>query len=273
LVREELEPHIRLFYTEREGFGASYRRFMMARLFWRLVDEEGVRSVCEAPCGAYESEMELVGANSLPFAVKGCEVTFINESDEVLNEARQLCRDNGILQSARFIASPLTAVPVPDDSFDLVWNFIATPTLADPYRYLLEMRRITKRFLLLVSPNAANYGYPIHRAANALSGTKDKFGSPEWFRIGYVRRHLRSLGMKMAEEGPIDIPPWPGFEGLIPLLKRLHRPSLGGSTEAQEDPETVAMAMRKYSLIEASRLPRTLKYVFAHLFYLLAEKR
>jgi SAM-dependent methyltransferase len=177
------------------------------------------------------------------------------------------------LEQARFIACPLTAVPVQGDSFDLVWNFLATATLPQPRRYLLEMKRISRRLLLLVCANAANYGYPVYMATNALTGAKGKFGAKEWFRVGYVRQELRNLGMKVIEAAPIDVPPWPGFEGLITLLRRFHRPSPKSARGESEDLEAVSTTVRRYSFLEASRLPRTVKYIFGHLFYVLAEKQ
>ena len=268
LPDELVQTKIRLFYTEQEGFGATYRRFMLARLFWRLVDDYGLKSVCEAPCGSYGA----IGANSLPFVVKGCQVTFI-QSEEALNQARELWRRSGILKQARFVASSLASIPLEDYACDLVWNFIAIPMLPNPEVYLHEMKRISKRFVLLVCPNRANYGYPFYVIKNLLAMKKGKFGSSKWFKRSSVRQALVSLGMKVVEEHLIDIPPWPGFEALLGLLRWLHRPTTSEVRGDHEDFEAISRVVQKYSFIEESRLPTIIKSRFAHLFYVLAERQ
>ncbi len=265
---------IHLFYVQREGFGTTYSRLMLARLIWRFVDQYAFRSIAEAPCRGLEvieGENLVAGACSLAFCMKGCEVTFIDESEDNLNQVRELWKRNGVAQKARFIASGLTSFPIEDGTFDLAWNYLAVPTLPDPERFLREMKR-TSKFVLIVCENRNNYGYPIYAIKNFLAKTDGVFGSPKWLSRSNVKRALVSLGMKVVEEGPIDIPPWPGFGALADLLVRLHRPSVQVNGREAEDFGNVTKVVSKYSFIEESRLPLIIKSRLAHSFYVLAKK-
>ncbi len=269
------ETRIRLFYTGQEGFGTTYRRFMLARLMWRFVDQHGFRTLAEVPCSGYETtkgESLVLGASSLAFAVKCCDVTFIDELEDNLNQVRNLWHDNGLLQKAKFITAPPTSVPVEDDTYDLVWNDLATPLLLEPELYLREMQRISK-FVLLVCENRDNYGYPIYVMKNFLARTEGIYGASKWLNRGNVKRALVSLGMKVVEEGLIDVPPWPGFTALADLLVHFHRPRVGVGGGVIEDFSSISKVVRRYSFIEESGLPTMIKSKFAHSFYVLAEKR
>jgi len=268
-----MEEKMRLYFTPAEGLGATYRRYMLNQYFRDLIEKYRIETVLEAPCGEYG----VSGVNSLVFPAKGCKVTFISRSEEVLEKARRLWELSGFLAVAKFIKSDLVRLPFDSNTFDLVWNFIEIPKLEDPTNFIQEMARVSRKLVFIVVPNRSNYGYPIYAMHNFLTGRPPKYGSKRWLQRKTIRNAMMKLNLKIVDEGIIDIPPWPGFEALMGTLRKLGlAPPPPSKVSAEpivgETESDVINVVKKYYFIEKSSLPLFFKTRFAHLVYVLGEK-
>jgi len=115
-----------------------------------------------------------------------------------------------------------------DGQFDLSWNFVTWTELDDPPRYLLEMKRISNNYVLLVTCNNFQPGYPWHRLIHKIYGFPWTHGQTQYNHITRVRRIFKGVGLKVVECGAIDTPGWPDPSG--PRDIRLHK-NFGKHTE------------------------------------------
>jgi len=257
---------------EREAFGVLYERYALGRLFGSLTRKLGLREVVELPA---------LGAKAMPslyshgFAVAGCQLTLVNGVEASMGLWRKL----GLAARVRAVQVPdLHATPLPSGGFDLAWNFATFPTAEDPDALLREMGRLSRRYVLAVSVNRGNVGFPVHRMAHRLSGVPWTHGDIRFNSPALFRRFLRDRGFAVTRWGFVDCPPWPDSLGFRDL--RLHRLNVDLNAidwdsdyfeygRGLELPPWIRLAW----LCERLPLPRFLKSPYAHLFFVLAEKR
>ncbi len=257
--------------AEVEGFGVSYDRHMLFHHQRALVRELGLRSVLEMPAYGAKAAGSLY---SVGFAKQGCDVTITDVDEAMLRYWEQL----GIRD--RLTTTPVVdygASPFDDGQFDLAWNFVTFGQLSDKDTYIREMARVSRRYVLLVSCNNLQAGYPLHRVIHRAWGFPWNHGETRFNYFWNVQRLMRSAGLEVRESGTIDSPPWPDPVGFRDV--RLHKK---GEGTVPLDWEVPAMAY-----IDAGRFPRWMgalraydlplrrgwwKLHFSHLFYVLAEK-
>jgi hypothetical protein len=107
-----------------------------------------------------------------------------------------------------------------DKEFDLAFNFVTWTELVRPSDYLHEMKRIA-RYVLLVTCNNFQPGYPWHRFLHKIFGFEWNHGQVEYNHITRVKKMYRQAGLNLVEYGAIDTPGWPDPSG--PRDVRLHR--------------------------------------------------
>jgi hypothetical protein len=120
-----------------------------------------------------------------------------------------------------------------DNAFDLSYNFVIWTELSDPFRYLQEMKRISGKYVLLVTCNNFQPGYPWHRFLHWLYGFPWTHGQVRYNHITTVKKLFKTSGLDVIEYGTIDTPCWPDHTG--PRDVRLHR-RFGSKNE--EPPKT-----------------------------------
>ncbi len=264
-----------------EGLGTVYERFMLNRLFERLMGPCSLNRVLEVPIYGTTG---LTGINSVFFAGSGCKVTLVDPQKENVEKAAAIWRllpyDNSydILWN-----SDLSHLPFPDASFDLAWNFAALWHVGKPALLLAEMARVTSNLLLIVLPNRIQLGYPLRK----YFLDRKFFDSVDerWADTANVRSTLASLGLRLRERGVVDVPPWP--DTCLPVgrvLEKLgiRRASLRRGLEKSwrwdivryytgED-RTLKDRVGKFSFIETLPIPWQLKTPLAHHKYLLFSK-
>ena len=266
---------VSLYHPEIEGLGSTYGSYIKNEFFSKFVDRHNIKTVLEYPIDPY---YEIAGTGSLIFAVKGCNVTLLSPFEERLEKAKQLWNEYGLSAYLKTVKSDLTTAPFGSAKFDLVWNEYVIQNLeADfntkPADCIREMVRISRKFVLIITSNRLNYGFPIHKASCLLRGSKSKFGSSRWMKGKPIRNILTELGIKKIEEGMIDIPPFPSFDALGFVRKvrgAFTKPEK--PLEAKKSDADVIKMLEKYSFIERSSLPNILKIFFAHAVYVLGEK-
>ncbi|MBI2940629.1 MAG: methyltransferase domain-containing protein [Chloroflexi bacterium] len=256
-------------YDFTEGLGSVYGRYVRNRYGEQLGDRYPIRSVLEAPCNA-ESYFASAGTQSVIFARRGGHVTVLHHDARVLDKTRDAWRALGLLDRLELVHSAAETLPFNDAQFDLVWNFDSIPTASNASRLITEMVRTARQLVWIIVPNRRNYGYPIHALACRLRGEPSPWGLRRWMDIAPIRRRLEALGCKTVDAGPIDAPPWPGFD-VLNLIGRVARKKAGQRADGRTDAE-IERALHRLTFIEYGRLPTAVKTCLAHQAYVLAEK-
>ena len=200
---------------EVEVFGVTYDRYVLLQLHKILVKQLYLKAVVEMPSHGAKAAGSLY---SIGFGLAGCGVTLVNPEMEMMYGWEEL----GIKEKAK----PVTDInvyhsPFEEGQFDLAWNFVTWTELDDPPSYLLEMKRISNSYVLFITCNNFQPGYPWHRLLHRLFGFPWTHGQVQYNHITKVRRMFKKLGLRVIEYGAIDTPGWPDPSG--PRDIRLHR--------------------------------------------------
>jgi len=257
-------------YDFTEGYGSVYGRYVRKRLCQRFITDHGIQSVLEVPCNA-ESYFASPGTQSVIFAENGCTVTLVHPDEEVVRKTVACWTALGRPDVRVLHHSDLYHLPFGDGQFDLVWNFDSVPLFEDPPRFISEMARVSRSLVMIIVANTWNVGYPIHALSCLLSHRTSAWGSPNWMSLRRIERVLRQVGLVTVERGLVDMPPWPGFDALNPVMQRVHRAKTSGAHDLRSDAE-VEKTLDRLTFIEYAPLPAILKIPVSHQQYVLARK-
>ena len=200
---------------EVEVFGVTYDRYVLFQLHKILVQELGLKKIIEMPSHGAKAAGSLY---SIGFTHAGCDVTLINPEMEMMTGWQYL----GLETKVSAVENVnIYQTGFPDNAFDMAFNFVTWTELADPMRYLAELKRISRKYVLLVTCNNFQPGYPWHRFLHALYGFPWNHGQVEYNHITRVKKLYRQTGWDIIEYGAIDTPGWPDPSG--PRDVRLHR--------------------------------------------------
>ena len=265
-----------------EGLGLVYERLILNDFLEALAKRFAVRSVLEAPIYGMAGA---TGINSVRFAQLGIPVTLVDVSAERLREVRRLWEELGLLDRLTLVCVPDGApLPFADGEFDLVWNWAALWHLPDADATLGEMARVSRDLLFTAMPNRMQIGYLLRRFLLEREFF-DWVADARWADIALARRALERRGLRLAEQGVLDVPPWP--DTVMPAREVLARLGLGTAAQSRfegeawewstmayytgEKPELKAQ-MDRYAVLERAPIPWQLKSVWAHHRYLLMRK-
>jgi hypothetical protein len=203
------------YRVETEVFGVTYDRYVLLQLHRVLTRQLGLHQIVEMPSHGAKAAGSLY---SIGFALAGCDVTLVNPEMEQMGGWKKL----GIGERAR----PVSGMDVyrtgfADNRFDLAFNFVTWTELADPLRYLQEMKRISNNYVLLITCNNFQPGYPWHRLLHLIFDFPWNHGQVRYNHITTVKKLFRQSGLNVIEYGAIDTPGWPDPSG--PRDVRLHR--------------------------------------------------
>lgn len=266
--KEGCKKLIRETFTYDSGYGTKYERYSMKNYLSLLVERYQIENVLEAYCDGITGIPGIAGTS---LAMKGCLVTLGNISREVLGVTKKLWKRAGLLDHVEFVEADLCCLPFDDSTFDLVWNFAVIPHISDPRIEIKEMKRVSRRFVLIFCPNRWNYGFLIHRLHHKVTKTPWDHGHPMWMGEGTLEKIFEQHNLSVVEKGCIDVPPWPDLDITI-LPETKIRIQKEVPDFLWDDNSKVMIDMARYSIIEKSSLPRHLKLIFAHHVYILAEK-
>lgn len=215
---------------EIEVFGVTYDRYVLLQLHGILARELGLSSVVETPSHGAKAAGSLY---SIGFGRAGCRVTLVNPEMEMMKGWDELgIRDRVETASGVDVYDS----GFDDDAFDLAWNFVTWTELEEPARYLAEMKRISRKYVMLVTCNNFQPGYPWHRFLHLIFGFPWTHGQVKLNHITTVKKMFRRAGLKIVEYGAIDTPGWPDPSG--PRDVRLHRRyGSKGSEPPREKPD------------------------------------
>jgi hypothetical protein len=257
---------------EVEVFGVTYDRYVLLQLHANLAKHLSLKTVVEMPSHGAKAAGSLY---SIGFGLAGCFVTLVNPEREMLHGWEEL----GIQDRVEIAADMnVYRTGLVDGAFDLAWNFVTWTELEHPPGYLQEMKRISNQYVLLVTCNNFQPGYPWHRLLHQIYGFPWTHGQVKYNHITKVKRMFRDGGLKVVEYGAIDTPGWPDPSG--PRDVRLHR-NFSGPTEkpAWEVPmiryvKTSGFPgwMRLLGKWDMTFRKGVFKLPLSHLFYVLGKK-
>jgi SAM-dependent methyltransferase len=273
-----IEPTWKKYLTDyNEGLGVVYERFVLNDYLERLVDEYDVRTVLEAPLYGMAG---VSGINSVRLAQRGCDVTLVDAVDERLNGVAHIWRDLNL--PARFVLhQDFCHLPFADNSFDLAWEWAGLWYLPDAESLLRELARVSRKLVFVAMPNHLQVGYLARKYLidRKFFDTVDE----EWVRMKRIKRILRNAGVRLVQQGVLDVPPWP--DTVMPAAEVLRRLGIRSkklitqfsgegwtwSTMAYylgQQPDLYERVM-KYAWLDRAPIPWQIKLVWAHHRYIL----
>jgi hypothetical protein len=200
---------------EVEVFGVTYDRYVLIQLHKIMTEALGLKRVVEMPSHGAKAAGSLY---SIGFGQAGCRTTLVNPELEMMYGWEELGIQDRVETHSDI---DVYQSGFEEGEFDLAWNFVTWTELADPPGYLAELKRISNRYVLLVTCNNFQPGYFWHRFLHKWYGFPWTHGQVKYNHITKVRRMFRDAGLNVIEYGAIDTPGWPDPSG--PRDVRLHR--------------------------------------------------
>jgi SAM-dependent methyltransferase len=262
-----------------EGLGIASERYAVNRMLLDFVarhaDGQRLARVLEAPV---DGLMGIPGMNSVVFARSlGADVVVGSPSRPLLEYSEEFWSRLGLRERVDFNVVD-EQLPYPDGSFDWVWNYCTFEHFEDARALLLEMKRVSRRYVCVVTQNCYNWGYPIHKLYHRLHRQAWDHGDARWMRMGSLVRLFRACGLRVVQQGCVDVPPWLDtfdmhIRGKIKAYLGKEGASAWSWSSLQEDDAERLAGNRIIRLLERfqSRLFFPLDYLFAHHFYVIAE--
>jgi SAM-dependent methyltransferase len=264
-----------------EGLGLVYERFVLNDLLERLRARYNVASLLEVPIYGMAG---VSGINSVALARAGCAVTLVDVDAERLQDIGRVWGELGLAPQL-LKRTDLARLPFADGSFDMVWNHAALWYIGAQAEALLsEMARLARRAVLVAMPNRLQVGYLMRKYVvdKTFFSTIDE----RWVDIGRIKRILRAAGLRLSEDGVVDVPPWP--DTVMPAAEFLQRlgiksKSMQGRFQGSswqwstmdyytgKSPGLRDKVMR-YAFLEHAPLPWQVKAVWAHHRYVVGIK-
>jgi len=274
------EPAWKRYLTDyNEGLGVVYERLVLNDYLDRLVDRYAIRTVLEAPLYGMAG---VSGINSVQLARRGCEVTLVDGEAERLEGVERIWRELQLPVRCRLHAD-FAHLPFDDGEFDMAWEWAGLWYLSDAAGLLRELARVSRKIVFVAMPNPIQVGYLLRKYVidRAFFGTVDE----HWTSMAAIKRVLRAAGVRLIEEGVMDVPPWP--DTVMPAAEVLKRLGISSRRLSQQfsgerwtwstmayylghQPELRERVM-KYAWLDRARLPWRLKLIWAHHRYVLGE--
>lgn len=259
-----------------EGLGLVYERFVLNEFLERLRQRFHIQTVLEAPLFGMAG---VSGINGVALAQAGCRVTLVDDHPRRLHGIRAIWQELS-LPVHLVQVTDWSSLPFPNRSFDLVWEWAGLWFLPDPAGLLREMARVSRRVVFVAMPNRWQVGYWVRRYF--LDRDFFRHVDERWTHMGRIRRILEEAGVRIIEQGVLDVPPWP--DTVMPAREVLRK--LGIRSQRLEerfsgegwrwstmdyylgkDPDLYKRVMR-YAWLERAPLPWRLKAIWAHHRYL-----
>jgi hypothetical protein len=223
------------------------------------------------------------GINSVALARIKTPVTLVDDNAERLAGVKRIW-DELRLPVQFASVDDWSKLPFPDSSFELAWNWAAIWHIKDPTALLSELVRVSNKLVFVAAPNPVQVGYQVRKHIVEPEFVQEI--DERWTDIGFVRRTLETLGLRIIDQGVLDTPPWP--DTVMPASQLLGRlgvrsKKLQGRFEGEgwkwstmdyyldRDPGLYDRVM-KYAWLERWRLPWRLKQVWSHHRWLLGWK-
>jgi len=255
--------------TETEVFGITYDRLRLDRTFAYLVDKYDIRTALELPAGGAKA---MPGIYSLALARLGVDVTLFNPEPQGLEVWDRLGLPYTVVEGDNPRSTGLDS-----DAYDLVWNFVTVGFEPDFNKIIKEMARVTDKYVMTVHCNGYNWGYPWHRFLHRLFKLEWTHGETAYFFPRNVKATYGGAGLLPIDFGLFDMPWWPDPPGFRDIRLHLN----GGDVVEDFDwrapieeiyaKEDVPLGLKLLGKIEDGPVPKPVRFVFSHLFFVLGE--
>ena len=255
-----------------EGLGLVYERFVLNDFLTGLRERFDIQTVLEAPLFGMAG---VSGINSVALAQAGCRVTLVDDTPERLTGVRRIWQELNL--PVRLVyAREWGHLPFASSSVDMAWEWAGLWFLPDPEGLLRELARISRRVVFVAMPNRWQVGYWLRRYL--IDKEFFRHVDESWTDMGRIRRVLEDAGVRIVEQGVLDVPPWP--DTVMPAREVLQRLGIRSKRLEQQfsgegwrwstmdyylgkEPDLYDRVM-KYAWLDRARLPWQLKAIWAH---------
>jgi SAM-dependent methyltransferase len=278
--RSEVWRHYLTNYDE--GLGLVYERFVLNDYLTALALRYRVRSALEAPLYGMAG---VSGINCVALAREGVDVTLVDDNAERLAGVQRIWEEDLQLPVSLVRVSPGAwgSLPLPDDSFDLAWEWAALWHIADPAGLLRELARVSRNLVFVAMPNSLQLGYWMRKWILEREFFDDH--DEAWTSMARIKALLQDAGLTVIEEGVLDVPPWP--DTVMPAGEVLQRLGIRSERLQEQfsgdgwswstmayylgDEPQLRERVMKYAWLDQACLPWQVKAVWAHHRYVLAK--
>ena len=252
--------------------GTTYERYILHRLFENIRKKYAINNILEVPSFGMTG---ISGINSMWWALNGVEVTVVDDNEIRAKAIQDTWQEARLRANVVYLPQNEYVLPFENKTFDLSWNFAALWHVQKIDLLLKEMKRNTKKVILICVPNRENIGYLMLAAER-----KKKSLFADNIKPRIIKNIMSNLKWRLAEDGYFDVPPWPDIAmkkeellekiGLSWLARRYQRAEAkrwcildyyNGKNEGLEKD------IMKYSYLED--LPQPIKRMWAHHRYFL----
>jgi len=262
----------RYFTDHNEGMGTTYERVILHKYFKKISDRFDIKSVLEVPSFGMTG---VSGINSMWWAVKGAQVTVMDDDEERVGLISEVWRNMDIPLQLLYQEN-FSSLPFDDAFFDISWNFAALRFQSGIPALLIELARVSKKAVFICIPNMSNI-FNMFRTSGKTDHSLDKKQDDSARRI---REIMEQQNWHLAEEGYLDVPPWPDIAmakedmlrkmGMAFIADRMQKRDNPGicilDWFSGKDPHMEERVLR-YDLLE--NLPDRIKKFWAHHQYFL----
>ena len=257
--------------AEKEVFGVTYERFSLGEKLKELKEKLKIKTVLEIPAHGAKAAPSLY---SLGFALAGCKVTLVNGD----KKSKRFYEDLGIENNIEFIeVNNLHNINLSAGQYDFVWNFAFLPTYPEKELLIQEMKRLSKKYICIFSVNRFNVGFPMHRFAHRLTKIPWTHGDINFNSPHFLKKFFEDNDSTIIESGVVDCPFWPDSVGFRDI--RLHRSAKTFENLDWEVPyikylkEGFPKWIKRVYLFEKLPFPPFVKYLYSHIFYVIAKAK
>lgn len=193
------------FWKVDDGLGGSYERIAYSQIVEKLAKKHAVKKILEL------NSTFIAGVpafNSGILAQKGFDVTITVHSRDY-KEALEVWEIVDLADKVKIIKwDDDLATPFKKGEFDLVWNHLAFEHYQDPLPLVKEMARVSNNLVINFTLSPFNIGFPIHWLIHKVTGKPWDHGFFKNTLISTMEKTHRQAGLKIAESGGCDDPPW-----------------------------------------------------------------
>ena len=256
---------------EIEAWGVTYERYALGRELIKLKNQHSIQTVAEMPAHGAKAMPSIY---SIGFGLAGAKVTLINGFETYSWCWKQLGLDDRV----EFLTiDNIYHTNIPNNSFDLVWNFAYLPMEENHHKLIEEMKRMSKKYVAFFSVNYGNIGFHVHHTLHKVKKVPWTHGDVYYNRRGNIVRFMKRHGLKIVKKGYVDCPVWPDSLGFRDM--RLHRDNISFDNVKWESPYIDNLVSGKFplwiKLVYAwEKMPNFsfMKTLYAHINYVIGEK-
>jgi len=240
----------------KEGLGTAYEYFVKKRYLENLVHRLQLTDILEVHFSNGYAEGPVLTPTE-------CRIIVAIDTMQSLEDAKSVCSETHSKKGVQFLRASTRSLPFNSNAFDLVLNSgdIVPEVL---FEQVLEMTRVSKRFVLVFVPNRLHIGnifFQLYlRLANPRSRVRHQYSMTNETLSGFFKDGTLTI----LERGGIDMPIWPSHLSLGGLMRRNKR------AWNWKEP-SVARLIQIQSALEDS-LPKWIKAAQAHVVYVLGLK-